>query len=339
MLKLTSEIQFLKKDTNFASGYTFTFVNEIEIENNFENLTDKCKITIPRNIKLNGKDLVIGEDSEFKVGDKVIIKIGYDGTNKTAFIGYITKISINLPLVFECEDSMWLLKKNTIGKKLNYTNTNFKTILKDIIPSNIKTSNPVDVKLGDLSIAKTETSATVLQYLRKKFFIYSYFIDETLYFFVGAEFRPDNRVDHIFKFEENIIDNDLEYQKEGDVKIRVKATSNYVDSKGKTKHKSVYYPSEFAEGSVKNPQYAGDLSEDDLKKKAEEYYKSFSYEGYTGTFTTFGAPYVKATDGVQLQSDKLPERNNGKYLVRSVTRTFGVNGYRQKIELGNRIQF
>jgi len=330
MLRLSSKLNI--------SGFDFTFVNEIEIVNNYEDLTDTCTITIPRNIKLDNKDLVIGEQSVFKIGDKVTIDLGYDDNNVSCFIGYITNLSLNLPLVITCEDSMYLLKKKNLSKTYTYKSANLKTVLSDIIPSTITYNTNFDIsELGELRIASTETPASVLAYLRKHFKVYSYFIGETLEIFVGGEFKVQNRIDHDFKFEDNIIDNDLKYQKKGDLNIKIKATCDYdevVDGKRKTKHRSAWFPSEFAEGSVKNFHYLGNISASELEKKAENEYNNFSYDGYTGGFTTFGAPYVKATDGVRLQSDKLPERNNGKYLVKKVVRNFGVNGYRQKIELG-----
>jgi hypothetical protein len=331
MLRLTSKINI--------AGYDFDFVNEVEIASNYEDLTDTCRITIPRNIKLDGKDLVIGENSALKIGDKVTVQLGYDENFKSAFIGYITDLSLNLPLVITCEDSMYLLKKKTLDKTYSYKSVSLSTLLKDIMPSNITYKANFEQKnLGELRIASTETVATVLEFLRKEFKVYSYFIDEVLNIFIGGEFKVQNRIDHTFKFEDNIIDNDLKYQKDGDLKIKIKATANYdeTNDKGKrvTKKRNAWYPSEFAEGSVKQFNYYGNLSDSELKKRAEDEYKNFAYEGYTGTFTTFGAPFVKPTDGVKLQSDKLPERNGGLYLVKKVTRNFGVNGYRQKIELG-----
>lgn len=335
MLRLTSRINI--------SGYSFDFVNEVEIVNCYENLTDTCKIIIPRNIQLDGKDLVIGESSVFKVGDKVTIELGYDENYKTAFIGYITNLGLNKPMEIECEDSMYLLKKNALNKAFSYKSVSLKDLLKDIMPSNINYNTNFDVvNLGELRIGKNETTATVLEYLRKKHNVYSYFIGETMEVFIGGEFKVQNRIDHIFKFETNIIDNDLKYQKEGDLKKRIKAIAIWngtENGKQKTIKRTAWFPSEFAEGSVKTIHYKGQFTESELRKKAEEDYNKFDYEGYTGSFTTFGAPFVKATDGVELQSDALPERNAGRYLVKKVTRTFGVNGYRQKIELGNRIVF
>ena len=344
MLRLTSKINISSKSSNFKQGYDFDFVHECEITNCFENLTDTCKIMMPRNIKLDGKDLVIGEDSVFNVGDKVKIELGYDENYKTAFVGYITNLGLNLPFEIECEDSSWLLKKNVLNKLFNYSKVSLSDLIKDIMPSGIEYKLDFDItNLGALRIAKTETTASVLEYLRKKHNVMSYFVEEVLHLFIGGEYKVQNRIDHVFDFENNIIDNDLKYQKEGDLKLRVKYVCNYDDTndKGKLvkKKRIAWYPSENAEGSVKSLELPGNYSQKDLDKMAKDLYDKSAYEGYKGGFTTFGAPFVKATDGVQLQSAKLPERNNGLYLVKKVVRTFGINGYRQKIEIANRIVF
>jgi len=59
------------------------------------------------------------------------------------------------------------------------------------------------------------------------------------------------------------------------------------------------------------------------------------FTGYVGSFTTFGEPYVRPGDVAKLTSTKLPERD-GNYIIASVKRNFGINGYRQEIELMNK---
>lgn len=67
-----------------------------------------------------------------------------------------------------------------------------------------------------------------------------------------------------------------------------------------------------------------DLATQELKK----YY----YTGFRGKFTTFGMPFVRQGDNVDIYDLIMPERN-GRYKVKSVQYTVGVNGFRQVIEL------
>lgn len=59
--------------------------------------------------------------------------------------------------------------------------------------------------------------------------------------------------------------------------------------------------------------------------------------GLSGSFTTFGEPFVRPTDRVILENAKEKEKN-GTFQVEKVERTFGSNGYRQTITLGRRVE-
>ena len=57
------------------------------------------------------------------------------------------------------------------------------------------------------------------------------------------------------------------------------------------------------------------------------------FEGYRGSFETFGDYFIRHSDQVTLKSFEYPERE-GTYLVDSVDTYFGKNGFRKSIELG-----
>lgn len=58
--------------------------------------------------------------------------------------------------------------------------------------------------------------------------------------------------------------------------------------------------------------------------------------GFEGYFLTFGEPFVRPTDKVILENAKDKEKN-GTFQVEKVERSFGENGYRQKIYIGRRV--
>lgn len=64
--------------------------------------------------------------------------------------------------------------------------------------------------------------------------------------------------------------------------------------------------------------------------------QKFFYEGYRGSFTTFGEPTVLLTDTITIIDKDKPERC-GYYRVKEVTTSFGMDGYRQEISLDMRI--
>lgn len=59
--------------------------------------------------------------------------------------------------------------------------------------------------------------------------------------------------------------------------------------------------------------------------------------GFEGYFLTFGEPFVRPTDQVILENAKDTEKN-GTFQVEKVERSFGENGYRQKIYIGRRVE-
>ncbi|KQB39470.1 hypothetical protein [Flavobacterium aquidurense] len=59
--------------------------------------------------------------------------------------------------------------------------------------------------------------------------------------------------------------------------------------------------------------------------------------GFEGSFLTFGEPFVRPTDQVILENAKDKEKN-GTFQVEKVERSFGENGYRQRIFIGRRVE-
>jgi hypothetical protein len=60
------------------------------------------------------------------------------------------------------------------------------------------------------------------------------------------------------------------------------------------------------------------------------------YTGFIGDFETFGEPLTFPGFIIRIEDDEFPERN-GNYRVKAVERSFGLNGYRQRITLDIKI--
>ena len=106
------------------------FVNNIEIESSFKNLTKTAKITLPRKLTFNGINLVTGQFPLFNRGDLILIELGYEyvdnnnnlkTTRKEVFRGYVTKIGQTVPITIECEDQMFMLKQALVQYPDNNT--------------------------------------------------------------------------------------------------------------------------------------------------------------------------------------------------------------------------
>jgi hypothetical protein len=208
-------------------------------------------------------------------------------------------------------------------------------ILKYIIPSNVKYVVTSTQTLGQFIIQDGVTSTDVLKYLEENHKIYSWFRDGVLY--VGLAYYNSISVSHFFDVNKNVIENNLVYNDLEDIQIRIKAVSvnqKIVGGKSKENKITVYYPSEQTEGSTRTYNGSMNINETDLLKEAKSYYENLRFDGYTGSFTTFGAPAVNHGDIVNFINNEIPEQNEKQYLVKSVNTTFGIGGYRNIIELG-----
>ena len=73
-----------------------------------------------------------------------------------------------------------------------------------------------------------------------------------------------------------------------------------------------------------------------LEQQAKAMLDKLKYSGLSGDFTAFGYPITKHSDTIRFFDDLKPEKN-GVYLAKKVTTTWGVSGFRRKIQLGVRV--
>jgi hypothetical protein len=312
----------------------FPFCNTVEIVSTWENFTDTAKLIMPAKIRYKNAEgnfidpILTGENSLWKRGDEVNIRLGYDGTLDHRFSGYLTRIHPKRPLEFECQDKMWTLKQVTIPK---YTKTvTLKQLLTDILPSDIE-FQAEDITLGKFRITKA-TVVEVLNYIKKTYGLSAYFQDGVLY--AGFAYKLGSQIDsqNIYEFTRyvNIIDDSkLDYIREDDINLKVTAISIQNDN---TK-KEVTVGDDLGEQRMI---YAYNVDTATLTKLANEALEKYKYEGYRGSFTTFLQPYVKHGQAVKLVDNEIPERT-GTYLVRQVTTRAGMEGGRQEIFLDRKI--
>lgn len=389
MLRLISEItitQIARKEyPDRNKSYTMNFVNSVEINSGWENLTDTAEVIFPKSIYFideNGQKVTwegkntIGSPATSPLllrGDRIVIKLGYiypdsrkQGQETTElnqeFKGYISEVNNDAPLKIKCEDTMWLLKqcrcKNQVFPAGEYDND---TMIKELINQALTDTeiyqsirdelkaadiqvitgtetNKVKTEIGDFR-TQNETIGLVLDRMKKDFRIFSYFRGNELRC-SGIVYYPQDRVSNVFEFQQNIISDELDYKRKDDIQLGANAYTvdkqelTSVNSKGGTvtKHKRLSTFVGQKGGEIRTIYVFGAKNEDELKEMANKELNKFYYEGYFGSFVTFGLPSVKHGDESVLRDKLLPERN-GKYLIKSVKKSFGMGGFRQDINL------
>lgn len=320
MLKLCSEITIEGDKT-----WLFNTVADCNIVEDVSTLTDTCEIQLPKKIKWqeavakNGKPPI-------KRGDKITIKLGYDGDLQTRFTGFIRSVDAKVPITIKCEDGMFVLKSHKVKPKA-FKNASLHEIVSYLLEGTSIQFQLMDknIKVGNWRLTKTHASEE-LQELKEKMMLSSYFrrINGESILYIGLAYPLDNRKKVKFMHGKNIIDENFEYRDKEDIRVRCEAQSF------NAKNKKVTYEYGDKDGDVIKIRMDG-LTENELKKYAIEAVERYKQSGFKGSFETFGQPEVSKCDMVEIHAS---DGNSGVYLVKKLEIEFGTNGYRQKIELG-----
>lgn len=320
MLKLCSEITIEGDKT-----WLFNAVADCNIVEDVSTLTDTCEIQLPKKIKWqeavakNGKPPI-------KRGDKITIKLGYDGDLQTRFTGFIRSVDAKVPITIKCEDGMFVLKSHKVKPKA-FKNASLHEIVSYLLEGTSIQFQLMDkdIKVGNWRLTKTHASEE-LQELKEKMMLSSYFrrINGESILYIGLAYPLDNRKKVKFMHGKNIIDENFEYRDKEDIRVRCEAQSF------NAKNKKVTYEYGDKDGDLIKIRMDG-LTENELKKYAIEAVERYKQSGFKGSFETFGQPEVSKCDMVEIHAS---DGNSGIYLVKKLEIEFGTNGYRQKIELG-----
>lgn len=307
-----------------ASTWTVEKVESIEITGDGDSLQDTCVIKLPKNARWG----VSGSEIPIRRGDNVRVWLGYDGVLKLRFVGYVKEVAAKTPTVITCEDEMMRLRQKAAKQKM-YNSVTLSQLLDEQLEGldivRYDRESEAEVQLGCLRIEAT-TVAGVLSELKQNYGITSCFalVDEvpTLYCFTVLPALRRNAG----RFEEgvNIISNSLEYRRSEDVQVKIKGVSIQEDNS-----RIEYSEGEGEERTI----YRYGLNMNELKVAVKNELKRDKWSGLQGDFETFGMPRVEKMDVLDLYA----AGTRGRYRVKGVNVSFGSGGYRQKIQLKERL--
>lgn len=308
-----------------------------------------------------------GDKISISGGYKYFEKNGGEVQNVSLFFdGFISKIKSKKPFTLECEDNMWLLKQIPTPIK-QWGKSTLRQILESCLSANPLANGLTVSKLAEINItynirSLTTNGESIAQFLESNkaqgFHFDSRFRGNELR--VGFPTYYDSEtVAHTFTFQGDIISDDLDYSRRDDVDLSA-VVQNYIiekseqtckDGTPKTKKKRIEVLVGYRNGvkysAIKTkdkplpPNVGGERrqffyeaakDENDLINFGFNQLRKYYYNGFKGSFTTFGIPYVKYGDTVTLVDKILPERN-GKYRVKKVEYSGGNEGVRQKVTL------
>lgn len=410
-------------------GIEITEVKEIQITESYKKLIGSAKLTFPKGTVF--KSVIIGpvtkegvdatritteimqdgvliekrttqsaiNDKTFKVGQRVNIKLGYNGVLKNMWDGYITAYNSDSAFELECENMAYKLKLKQApkfetpitGTKVNDVLGEKYGLLQDTGFQVHSDTKKFDIEIGKIKITDNFTVADVLNDW-SKFRVYCFLkydarTDDAMpTIAVGRpysssksqpQFPNDDPGPFVIRFDYHVAQNGLKIlrtdpkflavtakalgadEKFFEVTVRLNPDYDPSDSASKefqtvnatqiSKKTHKLTGNTTAEGAATKTKV--DLStytvvpytspnmridSDTLVEEAIEYFRSYNLNGISGSLTIFGDHALSPAVQVELIDERNPSKN-GVYLVDEVTTTFGVNGYRQKLELTYKI--
>lgn len=320
---LATNVEIVFPENRGRKAIKFKSVSSFKIESSWANLTDTAEIVVAKKLYFDTQGKVF---ELIKTGDPIEIRGGYNGIFYDEFKGFVSEILDDMPVMIKCEDNMYVLKRTSVNK--SYSSVSLKNLLTDIVPKQFIV-DAIDVNIGKW-LFKDATVAQVLQELKDKMNLYCYFKGNVL---IGGKVHESNPENTTVNFEttKNIIRNNLKYRKKEDVKIKVKMYSSNV-----TSTESVEVGED--DGEVQKL-YCSQNTKLGMTKIAQLTYDKLKIDGYKGTLTGFGIPFVKHGFDAKIINKEYPEKE-GKYYVDAVTTTFSNQGaYRREITLGKKAAY
>lgn len=319
-------------ETQSGKKIRFNSLHSVETYKSLDKVGSSAKIKIPTSARLNYANTNQTESVQtakvFKRGDKVHIQLGYNGNLVSEFKGFIYKINLTTPLEIECEGYEFLLRQDCPTK--TFASTTLKEVLNWLIAgTEISINGKIpDVNLTNFVIPKSLNKLDVLQQLKERYGITIYFADNVLY--AGLDF-----IQYLgtvkYKLGWNTVKEDeLKYQYEDDVKLRIKAV---LVKKDNTKLEAEVGDKD---GQQRTLYFYNVSSKAELEKLALAEMKKYKFSGYTGKITTFLEPFAAPGMVAEIMDEKYNERG-GKYEIRSVKTTFGQSGARRSVEIGKTV--
>lgn len=298
--------------------YFFDYVIDCFVEKSINNLTSSAVLSLPKKLQFNSGNL----KKEILKGDEVVIKVGYDGKVNTLFEGFITTIQTNIPLEIKAEDLMWKLKQVRV---------NISSKKGELLSEFVSRALPgFQIDCFELEmpnyIVNDKTGAQFLDMLKSDFRFLIFIRNNSI--IIGKQYDAQNYKKHKIKLNYDNATENLEYKSKDEIKLKLILISNldngkkiefeYGEDGGDTRTLNFY-------------NYTLEM----LKSIAKVEYERLIFDGFRGTLTLYGEPFVEHGDVLEIEETEDSDKN-GNYWIDSVNYSFGIRGYRQEAALGAR---
>lgn len=316
---------------------------EVEFEQSVDTIGGTAKITLPRNLRRKDSKTLL---ESISTGDRVAIRLGYNGKLNPEFTGYIAHIGDGTPLVLECDDDWYTFKKAAHITK-SFKSVTLKELLQFLFPG--YDIQCVDFTFSGGYIIRDVTPYTVVKKIKDEVGFCAKLDEQNkrITCFWAYDFQGFGKHTYVFgtrdgtllkelrdrRLAPNIAANGLKFIRKEDRKLQI--TGKARQKGGTVITATVGSKDDDAEKRTMN--FGSDVkTESELRQRIETELKNKSFDGYEGTITGFGTPQTMPGDTLALIDSENPERN-GEYLIKRVKVRFNANGFRRENELSYKI--
>lgn len=325
-------------------GFMFTTVNEVVIRKSVHSVVETAEVHIPAVAMIRRKGLAQPErrmTSElFSNGDAVVIQLGYNGSLKTEFTGYVKNVVCDKHVAVECEGVSWLLRRTVPENVVDARD------VQSAIVAIKKTLPGLHVKCRD-NVALTNVFSPGMSGLDVVNAINTYsdgnircFMAERDVLWCGR-FYSACEMGEVFN-SGGVVKYKLGYNALRDSELKVHNTEAAPAQVSYMRRpiNGVIETGTTAKAGDTGANYVRMLNHvaggQGLKRLADERMTRFRYKGLEGRLTAFLQPYVQPGYSVSI-IDSLNKDRDGTYVAESVEVRFGVGGARRIIEVGPRV--
>lgn len=306
-------------------GKSFSGVHEVNVKRSIFEIgaTASVKVPVTAVLRQTGEPPAHVEVAQaVKVGDPVEILLGYNGSYQREFRGYVKLLNLQTPLEIICEDEFYMTRNRSVTLQ-------GKSTLADILNKcGLKVAYAATLTIDNFT-ADNKPVSWVLGNLATEYGLSIFFdLDGNLYASQPYKIVSDTVK---YRLRWNVIrDDDLQYHRADDVKMKIKAVCIYKDG---TKIEGVIGSDDGTEKTL----YFYDVNDKaELAALADAELKRHSYDGYAGTLETFLQPFAIPTMVAEIEDKAFNERD-GRYYVESTEVKFGTGGARRLVEIGLKV--
>lgn len=312
----------LRMDFDITIGnYRLRMVDQAKVRHSVEQLSDTATVTLPAMVE--GKALQV--EDKLKAGNKVTIRLGYDGRLETEFEGFLKAVQTDGGnLTLECEDAIYLFDKKVADVEL--TGISMKDLLEKVVKQ-IDSSYMVETGFEFTWEKFTFYQATARDVLKKvqdETKANIWFGGNTLH--VQPQYAQASDRTVTFDFARNIESSSLKYRKASDKKVEVELTVNTPEGR-----KEKITIGATGGKSIKREVFG--MTVEQARKIAENEHTIWCYDGYEGSFTGWLVPFVEPGDAVKIIDTDYPTKE-GTYYVTGTEISFSKDGGKRTISLG-----